>query len=537
MVDPEYVSFLVDPILEDLSKEELHTLYRLARDQSVFDEWFENDPNKIDEDRVLIKEFDAEPAVERTIWLERLEDTLEYAVGLGGVDLIKGYVNYRGNLLRIGKILRKAKKPHEKNLFTYGYVDKYGGKFVDGEMEGINYENYQEHLQRMADDFEHREIVNPNDYWVIVSKSPVDILRMSEDRGWTSCTNIREATKAWYEIMCGGFIMYLVKKDVLRKNGIHPEQGIQDPTARIMIRKFMFINPATGDVRFKAMPEDEAYGEDTTNNLEGIARDWIKSKGQLGFETGIRDKMYGMAYSDAYGDDEEGDATVVKVAPYPEPPNSNEPWYIHFPLVFKDPSVFTILMTIVTGEKEEVKHFDIRFTYDNYKDREDEAKDIAQKTYRYREYRQREMEDVLDAPKGTSFTPREFLHAQGQSGLVTKLTSVLTSLDYATADLNKLYREEFASAFERTRDGEPPSGLTDFLNTIRHNYDFPNNFKALFYFTPIAHDEDAAFGGEHFYPKLGVPPDNTLYYVIVKDGEVVDYDDSVFTTSVLVNMF
>jgi len=81
-----------------------------------------------------------------------------------------------------------------------------------------------------------------DDYLIVISKHPYDIVGMSTDRNWTSCMNIRDDKVSQYnkylplDITQGTIVSYLIKRHDL---------NIKRPIARILIKPYYSIDKRT----------------------------------------------------------------------------------------------------------------------------------------------------------------------------------------------------------------------------------------------------------------------------------------------------
>jgi hypothetical protein len=313
MDDIQFITaFLDSTLLEDLDKEEIMKMWAIVRDETFFDSWFRDDPNKIDNHRVAIT-LPPKPHVKLDY---DLEEMLKYfkSAGCSDFDLLNGYMTTpRGRRVRIGRILAAAKKkPHPSNPWIIGYYrEQVSDALKDPQVEAqaisralkgdrweINY-HLKEHIKYFTD----REKVGLVPSTIIISNHPVDIARMSEGRkvgkrGWDTCTNPRDYHKVWFEILTGGFVAYSVPDDY----EIDPKQGIVDPLGRLHIRKFIKVDPDTDEVLVRAVPENAIFpkrGGDPSGRLIEATKEWIKSKGQYEFDIDDYD-LAGSQYSDTY---------------------------------------------------------------------------------------------------------------------------------------------------------------------------------------------------------------------------------------------
>ena len=307
--------YLDTPLLEALDTHELKIINDLSRTNTSFDEWFQNDPNKLDNNRVLIQEFDTNPSVVKTDALEFFE-MMSIMGGGDKVDFVRGIIIKGGKALKIMKVLRSAKKGNERNPFLIGFCKHHNikvSKFLEvlegflgasqntsvarlgagmlrhltrsGDFEPVLAALAQGFLDLLDDiesDFINRKTTGAikGQYAIIISKDPIDIARMSEGRGWESCTDIKRFYKTVYEVAGGGFVAYVVKRNYV----IDPEQGIKNPTARLWVRKFIRVDTQTKEVSIKVQAENAIYGTDTTGRLQDLVSNWIRSKGQIDFD-------------------------------------------------------------------------------------------------------------------------------------------------------------------------------------------------------------------------------------------------------------
>ena len=127
-----------------------------------------------------------------------------------------------------------------------------------------------------------------SDLMVVISKNHQDILNMSTDRKWHSCTNLYEGENKHIphcEVEGGGFIAYLT--DV-------SDDEVENPKSRVLIRRF---DNTYGDS--VALIENEIYGI-KDQKFFNIVQNWVDEK-----QGKIRADIYslkGGQYSDTYSD-------------------------------------------------------------------------------------------------------------------------------------------------------------------------------------------------------------------------------------------
>lgn len=119
-----------------------------------------------------------------------------------------------------------------------------------------------------------------DEYAIVVSRNPIDIVRMSDHDGWTSChAPSREYFKcAIADAKGAGAVAYVVKKADLDKVDLQGPEIFRDkkrhidgvsPVSRVRLRKFVH-NDNDFDL---AVPEDRTYGQKFPG-LEDSVREW-----------------------------------------------------------------------------------------------------------------------------------------------------------------------------------------------------------------------------------------------------------------------
>jgi len=153
------------------------------------------------------------------------------------------------------------------NIFS----EFYENKTDDTSFDDLNVASY---LYQKLSPFSEEFILFLNDsnrkdtssgYYVAISHNYDDIINMSNERRWTSCTSIGGAHKdvPFCEVKSGAFIAYLIKKD---------DELIENPLARILVRRF---DSQSGESI--AIAEDSVYGENIDGFQETLDK-WIESK-------------------------------------------------------------------------------------------------------------------------------------------------------------------------------------------------------------------------------------------------------------------
>jgi hypothetical protein len=167
-----------------------------------------------------------------------------------------------------------------------------------------------------------------SEYAIIVSRSPIDIVRMSDHDGWSSCHGPgREYFQcAISDAKGAGAIAYVVKKEDLAKINLQSPEIFKDtarrlngvtPISRIRLRKFVHKK----DEYDLAIPEDRAYGKQLPG-LEDSVRNWAlkiqqnklqgkrpRMKEFLLMGGSYQDNQAGDLFNNFFGDDlDSGDA-------------------------------------------------------------------------------------------------------------------------------------------------------------------------------------------------------------------------------------
>jgi hypothetical protein len=127
---------------------------------------------------------------------------------------------------------------------------------------------------------------------IVLSRSPVDVVRMSDHDAWTSCHSPQGSyfTSALEEAKDGGAIAYVVDNkdldDFIKKNGndisaLQSEEIFKDddreveglsPLSRIRVNRYV-----SDDGDELALPITRTYGEETSGFLDTVT-DWLKQK-------------------------------------------------------------------------------------------------------------------------------------------------------------------------------------------------------------------------------------------------------------------
>jgi hypothetical protein len=167
---------------------------------------------------------------------------------------------------------------------------------------------------RQANPIKSLKTVENNDYLIIVSRNPIDIARMSDHDGWTSChapgDNYFQCTLA--DAKGSGGIAYIVNnKDIDGVNLQDPEifndeqrdiKGVK-PLARLRLRKFVNTH-ADYDL---AIPEDRVYGSNKFSGFIDTVKNWAfeNQKDKIGDNRPSMDdfELHGGSYQDTDASD------------------------------------------------------------------------------------------------------------------------------------------------------------------------------------------------------------------------------------------
>ena len=154
---------------------------------------------------------------------------------------------------------------------------------------------------------------NKNNFAIIVSRNPIDIVRMSDHDGWSSChAPSREYFQcALSDAKGAGAVAYVVKKEDLKNINLKSPEIFRDkkrniqgitPISRVRLRKFVH-KKENYDL---AVPEDRIYGK-TFPGLKESVRLWALKNQQdklNGKRVRLKDfKLMGGSYQDTLGSD------------------------------------------------------------------------------------------------------------------------------------------------------------------------------------------------------------------------------------------
>lgn len=144
--------------------------------------------------------------------------------------IITKFLGYRGYEV-VNFYEGKVKKFNDKNIINIGKVLTFLGKRDKEALDLLKKYAGEKSLLSIGDD-----------YLIVISKHPYDIVGMSTDRNWTSCMNIRDDKVSQYkkylplDITQGTIVSYLIKRHDL---------NIKRPIARILIKPYYSIDKRT----------------------------------------------------------------------------------------------------------------------------------------------------------------------------------------------------------------------------------------------------------------------------------------------------
>lgn len=148
------------------------------------------------------------------------------------------------------------------------------------------YAKYKDSISSMDMDFD-----EGSEYAIILSRAPVDVVRMSDHRNISSCHSSGGSyfNCAVQEAINGGAIAYLVHFDSLKGylesddfqeddlfgDGDRNIRGLEAPLARLRVRR---VEGPNGDL---ALPENRIYGDSNIPDFYSSLRDFIQTKQNL----------------------------------------------------------------------------------------------------------------------------------------------------------------------------------------------------------------------------------------------------------------
>lgn len=166
-----------------------------------------------------------------------------------------------------------------------------------------------------------KSYIEGHNYSIVLSRAPIDIVRMSDHRNIDSCHSRGGSyfRCAIQEALTGGAIAYLIHKDSLDniseeelqnadlfKDSDRGIRGVEPPLARLRIRK---IENNDNGMEY-AFPELRVYGDKTIPGFYGSVRDFIQSKQNLDFEK-LQTELKNGAHSVRGGSYEDNEAMDI----------------------------------------------------------------------------------------------------------------------------------------------------------------------------------------------------------------------------------
>lgn len=179
---------------------------------------------------------------------------------MGEIDFKSGTVKLGNRSIRFGKLVLNNRS-----------------SFTDAEKEWWN------HSGNPIDELKEAERVS--DYVIILSRNPIDIVRMSDHDGWSSCHGPSGSyfSCAVADAKGAGAIAYIIKKSDLEKVDLQAPEIFADrsrrvagvtPISRIRLRKFVSKSDEDFDL---AVPEGRVYGSHVPGFEESV-RQWVLRK-------------------------------------------------------------------------------------------------------------------------------------------------------------------------------------------------------------------------------------------------------------------
>jgi hypothetical protein len=203
-----------------------------------------------------------------------LEDKLHRYLKANNYEI----VDYKGGLVR--KVGDKNNVKIVKVLTMLGKNDPTASKLQR------NYELLKS-VNKLNDyDSVKSENASPEDYTMVISKSPYDIGGMSTDRKeWDSCMDLRDGSNKDYvpiDVQRGTLVSYLVNPT---------DKNIENPIARILIKPYLELNNQD-EVLYGIQHDQVYYGKDNPEYVKTLVNLLDKAQGE---KTGIfklDDRLY-----------------------------------------------------------------------------------------------------------------------------------------------------------------------------------------------------------------------------------------------------
>jgi hypothetical protein len=202
-----------------------------------------------------------------------LEDKLHSYLKANNYEI----VDYKGGLVR--KVGDKNNVKIVKVLTMLGKNDPTASKLQR------NYELLKS-VNKLNDyDSAKSESASPEDYTMVISKSPYDLGGMSTDREWDSCMDLRDGSNRSYvpvDVERGTLVSYLVNPT---------DKNIENPIARILIKPYLELDNQD-EVLYGIQHDQVYYGKDNPEYVKTLVNLLDKAQGE---KTGIfklDDRLY-----------------------------------------------------------------------------------------------------------------------------------------------------------------------------------------------------------------------------------------------------
>lgn len=190
---------------------------------------------------------------------------------------------------KIGEIYDKLEAKYGRGM--YRLADKHGSYEESGIKKHLDFWNKQSEFYRNnPEEAEGKQ----NVYSIIISRAPIDVIRMSDHGNWRSCHSPNEGEYfacAIAESIGHGLVAYVVKNEDLKDGSEKEEKSIEEflgqpeifkdaergvkgikPLSRLRLRKFSFEEPTTEETKFIAVPEQRVYGKRFPNFEETVEK-------------------------------------------------------------------------------------------------------------------------------------------------------------------------------------------------------------------------------------------------------------------------
>ena len=211
------------------------------------------------------------------------------------VDWIKGQILTKFRNPNAGKTFIDKKTRQPSQVPEYGQKKVNIAKFLKNEAPDM-LDWWAGFMDTSAIRPEEREVIakEAGEYSIMFSRHPIDIMRMSDHSGWTSCHDPNYGGGGYFhcakqESVDGGGVAYLVKTADLKDVDLDGDEVFHDrdrntggdlePKARVRLRRFTskFPDEKTGDKFDFAVPETSMYG----NRIEGFKKrvtSWLQDE-------------------------------------------------------------------------------------------------------------------------------------------------------------------------------------------------------------------------------------------------------------------